>query len=325
MAEIFSCGWNNLWASLSCSKQPPIDVNELQRKHNLEFAEFVVPPKMDTVPCYSADPRQALAGVPIRTGRILLVRSASLQFEGRLSLHINGFSFCADDPEIGESQCAVSPFFCIRLVRFETNNDDTVKLFSVGLKSSHVNVRYSFGCIKDGKRDSALIRSEWVTDFAHVIRAVSQSLLPPRSMATRPTFPHANAHQRLLAGHLIYGSDSLHLLTVPFCELLAGETYEFIAYQNEQCTHKILHVEMTDETAVDCTVGISSTWFTIDAHNFAAWSTGDRRVWSRALLNVKTKLRYGAPAPTTEDVSTCTFAHTNTGGVHVDAQLCVLE
>ena len=33
-----------------CSKQPPIDVNELQRKHNLEFAEFVVPPKMDTVP-----------------------------------------------------------------------------------------------------------------------------------------------------------------------------------------------------------------------------------------------------------------------------------
>ena len=26
-----------------------------------------------------------------------------------------------------------------------------------------VNVRYSFGCIKDGKRDSALIRSEWVS------------------------------------------------------------------------------------------------------------------------------------------------------------------
>ena len=32
-----------------------------------------------------------------------------------------------------------------------------------------------------------------------------------------------------------------------------------------------VEVEMTDETAVDCTVGISSTWFTIDAHNFAAW------------------------------------------------------
>merc|ERR1719203_1564039 len=60
---------------------------------------------------------------------------------------------------------------------------------------------------------------------------------------------------------------------------------------------------LISESSVCCDiVGINCTCFVIDGHHFAAQSPSERKLWLRALSNVKVKIQNRAPDPSNEEL-----------------------
>merc|ERR1712196_270406 len=50
-------------------------------------------------------------------------------------------------------------------------------------------------------------------------------------------------------------------------------------------------------------VGINCSYFVVDNHHFAAQAPSERKLWLRALSNVKVKIQNNAPEPTEEEMA----------------------
>lgn len=250
-------------------------------------------PRMRGFPTYSSAPDQALFGMPLREGSLWHL-STQERFESvNFSLYVNGFVFSTSDGL--EASVSLSPFSLVRNCRFQSGAYAQLKSFKVSLLD-HDPCCY-FAVRSNLERESEEERSEWVLSISHTILLITDSLLPPFSVTCDPL--PGRPSRRLMAGYLIH-RDDLSSVSVLFCELQAheGETAKFVMYENDLCESRVMHVSVTESTACCDIVGINCCCFFIDCHHFASQTPSERKLWLRALSNVKVKIQNRAPPPT---------------------------
>merc|ERR1712216_1057148 len=103
---------------------------------------------------------------------------------------------------------------------------------------------------------------------------------------------------RLLASYLIH-RDNAHSLSVLFCELHAhrDDSARLVLYEDDRCIIPVMDIIITGSSVCCDIVGINCSCFVVDAHHFASQTPSERKLWLRALSNVKVKIQNHAPPP----------------------------
>merc|ERR1712039_1120970 len=107
----------------------------------------------------------------------------------------------------------------------------------------------------------------------------------------------------LMAGYLIHRDDG-NSISVLFVELCAhqGSSARLVLYENDLCENPIMDVLITESSVCCDVVGINCSCFIVDCHHFASQTPSERKLWLRALSNVKVKIQNRAPEPTDEEI-----------------------
>merc|ERR1712032_1366971 len=106
-----------------------------------------------------------------------------------------------------------------------------------------------------------------------------------------------------MAGYLIH-KDEGNSISVLFCELSAhsGLSARMVLYEDEACQNTIMDILITEASVCCDVVGINCSCFIVDCHHFASQTPSERKLWLRALSNVKVKIQNRAPEPTDEEL-----------------------
>lgn len=168
------------------------------------------------------------------------------------------------------------------------------------------NLCYFFGVSADDEGLAEKERQQWVADVARAVHLVTQSLFPPFSISCEPICAAAVTARRLMAGYVLYhsGDDVATILYGELSPHTRGSDLARLAfYENEQCQR--LAMEIWLSVASNCfeKVGVSCTCFCINGHDFSARTMAERKLWLRAISNMKVKLQNAAPAPSREDLA----------------------
>merc|ERR1712217_928130 len=95
-------------------------------------------------------------------------------------------------------------------------------------------------------------------------------------------------------------------ISVVFCELQAHcyttSSARLVIYENDLCEAPITDVHVTEASVCCDVVGINCSCFIVDSHHFASQTPSERKLWLRALSNVKVKIQNRAPEPTDEEL-----------------------
>merc|ERR1712216_269173 len=100
------------------------------------------------------------------------------------------------------------------------------------------------------------------------------------------------------------GRDDVESLSVLFAELHAhqGSSARLVLYANEDCEVPVMDIVVTNSSVCCDVVGINCSCFVVDPHHFAAQTPSERKLWLRAISNVKVKIQNSAPDPTYEEL-----------------------
>ena len=163
-----------------------------------------------------------------------------------------------------------------------------------------IEVSSQMGTYEDADEE----RSSWVADFARAVRVVTQSLFPPFRVALGPLGAIPQTHTRLMAGYLLHHDDG-GLISVLYCELhpQSGDRARLSIYENESCQVPVVDLYIGVRTTCCEKVGVSCSCFFVEDHLFSARSLAERKLWLRAISNVKVKLQHCAPLPSPEELS----------------------
>merc|ERR1711920_184512 len=71
---------------------------------------------------------------------------------------------------------------------------------------------------------------------------------------------------------------------------------------NELCNNPVIDILITEASVCCDVVGINCSCFIVDCHHFASQTPSERKLWLRALSNVKVKIQNRAPDPTEEEL-----------------------
>merc|ERR1711920_734270 len=71
---------------------------------------------------------------------------------------------------------------------------------------------------------------------------------------------------------------------------------------NELCNNPVIDILITEASVCCDVVGINCSCFIVDCHHFASQTPSERKLWLRALSNVKVKIQNKAPDPTEEEL-----------------------
>lgn len=256
-------------------------------------------PKVRGFPTYSSAPDQALLGVPIREGGLWHLSTQDRFEPVNFSLFVNGFAFST--PDGMEASVSLSPFSLVRNCRFQSGACSQLKSFKVSLLDHDPCCYFAVRSICE--REAEEERSEWVLGISYVIGLITDSILPPFSITCDPLPNVVLTHRRLVAGYLIHRDDASSI-SVLFCELHAhrGETARLVLYENELCINPLMDIIITDSSVCCDIVGINCSCFVIDCHHFASQIPSERKLWLRALSNVKVKIQNRAPEPDEEEL-----------------------
>jgi len=255
---------------------------------------------------YSASTDQPLRGVPIREGGLWLLSAEEEVALVTLSLYVNGFSFSHKGREHSFS---LSPFALVRNCKFQATTADGVdlsdfKCFKVSLFTQGACLYYGVHASKGGDEQKAEEeRSRWVIDISRAMRLVTQSLFPPFSIVCEPLDSAPGTRRRLMAGYVIH-HDDVSVASVLYCELhphsKAQAKLRF--YENELCEAPVMDVFINERSTCCEKVGISCSCFSIEDHLFSTRTLAERKLWLRAISNVKVKLQNRAPSPSQEEL-----------------------
>lgn len=256
-------------------------------------------PKVRGFYSYSSAPDQPLLGVPIREGDVWHL-SAQDRFEPvKFSLYVNGFAFST--PDGLEASVSLSPFSLVRNCRFQSGECSRLKSFKVSLLEPDPCCYFA---VRDGcEREAEDERSDWVLGLSHTILLITDSLLPPFSVTCDPLLGVPQTARRLMAGYLIHKEDGSSI-SVLFCELCAhaGLSARLVLYENDLCENPIMDILITEASVCCDVVGINCSCFIVDCHHFASQTPSERKLWLRALSNVKVKIQNRAPEATEEEL-----------------------
>lgn len=155
------------------------------------------------------------------------------------------------------------------------------------------------GCEREAEEE----RSDWVLVLSHTILLITETLLPPFSVTCDPLPGVPQTARRLMAGYLLHRDDG-NSISVLFCELNAhcGSSARLVMYENKYCESEIMDILITESSVCCDVVGINCSCFIIDSHQFASQTPSERKLWLRALSNVKVKIQNRAPEPTEEEL-----------------------
>eukprot|EP00931_Biecheleriopsis_adriatica_P119297 TRINITY_DN94536_c0_g1_i1.p1 TRINITY_DN94536_c0_g1~~TRINITY_DN94536_c0_g1_i1.p1 ORF type:complete len:461 (+),score=82.49 TRINITY_DN94536_c0_g1_i1:118-1500(+) len=252
--------------------------------------------------CYSMLADQQLRGVPIREGELWHLSTEEKVDPIHFVLHVNGFCFETDGQEMSIS---LSPFTLVRNCKFQstypTLNISDFKIFKVSLFAQ--GACYYFGVRGEDERQAEEERSRWVLDISRAMRLVTQSLFPPFLISCDPVEDIENTKGRLLAGYLVHFDDSF-TASVLYCELHAQheDRAKIVLYENDRCSDPVMDIYITERSICCEKIGINCSCFSVEDHQFSARTLSERKLWLRAISNLKVKLQNRAPSPSEEDM-----------------------
>jgi len=176
-----------------------------------------------------------------------------------------------------------------------------LRIFKVALFSQGIS--HFFGVTTDEERAC------WVDDISRAIRLVTQSIFPPFTISCEPLASVSSTQRRLMAGYLGHRDDDC------FASVLYGELHphsedkaKLVFYENEGCLTPVMDVYITERTLCCEKIGINCSCFSIEDHQFSTRTQVERKLWLRAISNLKVKLQNRSPSPTDEDLIHYRFA-----------------
>lgn len=247
---------------------------------------------------------QPMRGVPIREGRVWIM-SAEEQVEPiKLSLYVSGLAFSFGGREVS---LAFSPFALVRNCKFQINTLggaelSVYKCFKVALYTQ--GLCFYFGVKAEDEQASEEARSQWVLDVSRAMRLVTQSLFPVHEIVSTPVRSQSSTHRRLMAGYLIH-YDGCCVASVVYCELHPQSSLghaKLVLYEDEACQVLVNEILVTETSTCCEKVGINCSCFSIEDHQFSSRTLPERRLWLRAISNLKVKLQNRAPSPSGEEL-----------------------
>eukprot|EP00929_Paragymnodinium_shiwhaense_P071927 TRINITY_DN36523_c0_g1_i2.p1 TRINITY_DN36523_c0_g1~~TRINITY_DN36523_c0_g1_i2.p1 ORF type:complete len:625 (+),score=105.88 TRINITY_DN36523_c0_g1_i2:45-1919(+) len=248
---------------------------------------------------------QPLRGAPLLQGNLWYLLAEEKIDPVQFSLFVNGFRFVHKDREISIS---LVPFSLVRNCKFqETTPSKTgtsladMKIFKISIFTH--NLCYYFGICDGDETEAEAERSRWVLELSRTMQVVTQSLFPAFSICCRPVANVQSTQRRLMAGYLVY-HDSPFIASVVYAELhpQAHGQAKLALYENECCKVCIMAIYITERSVCCEKAGINCSCFCVDIHQFAARTFSERKLWLRAISNVKVKLQNRAPKPSDEDL-----------------------
>lgn len=275
---------------------------DLDGLEEVDEPPFHPPPLVSGRLAYSVVADQPLRGAPIREGELWYLSAEEKVEPVKVSLHVNGFSFVHGEKEV---RVSLSPFALVRNCKFQSSycnvNLADIKIFKVSLFTQ--NLCYYYGVRGEDEQWAEEERSRWVLDISRVIRLVTQSLFPPFTITCDPISSVASTHRRLMAGYLVHHDDAA-VASVLYCELHPHheDQARLVLYENELCQVTVHNIAFTDCSMCSEKVGINCSCFCIEDHQFSTRTLPERKLWLRAISNVKVKLQNRAPMPTYDDL-----------------------
>mmetsp|Transcript_22496 Transcript_22496/g.49681 ORF Transcript_22496/g.49681 Transcript_22496/m.49681 type:complete len:464 (-) Transcript_22496:53-1444(-) len=259
-------------------------------------------PQITGLLSYSAVADQPLRGAAIRQGPLWYLSTEEQVERVTFSLYINGFAFTHNEHEYSIS---LSPFSLVRNCKFQSGytalNLSDFKIFKISLFTQ--GICYYYGVRGEDERQAEEARSLWVLDISRAMRLVTQSLFPPFSISCDPVESSESTVRRLMAGYVVYQEDC-DTVSVLYCELhpQENEQAKLVLYENESCQTPVMEVYLSDRSICCEKVGINCSCFCVEDHQLATRTLAERKLWMRAISNVKVKLQNRAPNPTQEEL-----------------------
>eukprot|EP00929_Paragymnodinium_shiwhaense_P060037 TRINITY_DN30020_c0_g2_i1.p1 TRINITY_DN30020_c0_g2~~TRINITY_DN30020_c0_g2_i1.p1 ORF type:complete len:662 (-),score=105.12 TRINITY_DN30020_c0_g2_i1:260-2245(-) len=152
--------------------------------------------------------------------------------------------------------------------------------------------------------------SSWATEIARSLNNFTRRALPDGGLSVRPLKAIFGSPSRILAGYLLCQPreaprDAVAQLC--FCELHAQNgsgSASFDMYVDEICLDYVDQVELTSTCHIGDTDanGVLSCVFTLGCYRFCARSDQEKKLWLRALRNIRVKLLHNAPKPCREEL-----------------------
>lgn len=238
-------------------------------------------------------------GVPIMEG-CLWHLSYHEKFEPvTFSLYVNGIAFTT--PDNYEASVSLSPFSLVRNCRFQSEECAKLKSFKISHMDHEPSSYFAVRNLDD--REAEVERSEWVLGISHTILLITDSILPSFSATCDPIPGVPHTARRLLAGYLVHRDDTSSV-SVLYCELRAQTSVcaELVMYENELCQVPVHQIAISESSICSDIIGINCTCFVVNTHHFASQTPSERKLWLRAISNVKVKLQNCAPDPTEEEL-----------------------
>merc|ERR1712048_135959 len=106
-----------------------------------------------------------------------------------------------------------------------------------------------------------------------------------------------------MAGYLVH-HDDVPTASVLYCELhpQSNDQSKMALYENELCQVLVMDIYINERSTCCEKVGISCSCFSVEDHLFSTRTLAERKLWLRAISNVKVKLQNRAPSPTGEEL-----------------------
>lgn len=269
---------------------------------SLEDEQPFQSPQITGLLSYSDATDQPLRGQPIREGELWHLMAEEQVQAGTFALYINGFSFSHGGQEVSVS---LSPFSLVRNCRFQStyaSMDLTeFKIFKISLFTHGSCFYYGVRGADDAAADEE--RGRWVLDISRATRLVTQSLFPAFAISCNPLGSVASTQRRLMAGYLVHHAGGA-VAAVLYCELHPQSEGKAMMtlYENELCQTPVLDITLTERSICCEKVGINCSCFSVEDQQFSTRTLSERKLWLRAISNVKVKLQNRAPSPTSEEL-----------------------
>lgn len=266
-------------------------------------APFQAPPLASGRLTYSIL-QQPLRGAPIREGTLWYLSAEDQVDPVFFSLYVNGFAF---KHEGVEAAISLSPFVLVRNCKFQSGYSaclTDVKIFKISLFAHSACYYFGIRSEGEGERWAEEERSRWVLDISRAVRLVTQSLFPPFRICCDPLkgLPHTEA--RLMAGYMVRLDDAA-TASVLYVELQVHQEdhAKVVLYENELCQVTVTEIFLSETAMCSEKIGINCSCFSVEDHHFSTRTLAERKLWLRAISNVRVKLQNHAPKPEEEEMA----------------------
>lgn len=106
-----------------------------------------------------------------------------------------------------------------------------------------------------------------------------------------------------MAGYVVYHED-VSTASVVYFELQAHEKgmAKMLLYENSKCQVVVGEIPLHESAMCSEKIGINCSCFSVEDYQFSTRSLAERKLWLRAISNVRVKLQNSAPDPNEEEL-----------------------